>query len=75
MADYKMVVGGSSQSKRFQCWSGVLVDLVRTSIVDGPTEHIKMTILGCCSTSPLIPGASILMQELEHIKITIPSCY
>merc|ERR1711959_240761 len=37
-------------------------------------EHIKMTLLSCPLTSPLTPGAAILMRVLEHIKITSHSC-
>ena len=37
-------------------------------------EHIKMTSTCCTGTSPLIPGAAILMRVLEHIKMTLLSC-
>ena len=67
MADYKMVLGGSSESKRFESWSGVLVDLVRTSIVDRPTEHIEMITLSCIIACLCIPGAALAPEPLQYL--------
>ena len=36
----------------------------------GELEHIKMTPCSCLFTSLFIPGATFLMQVLEHIEMT-----
>ena len=51
-----------------------LIDIVRAAIVDRPPKKIQFPLPCCSFTSHLVPGATILVQVLEHIAMTFPCC-
>ena len=69
-----MVVGGSSQSKRFVSSPGPIGDHVRAAIVDRPLKHIQVTIPGCTSACVLIPGAALAPEPLQYLQVTTLCC-
>ena len=69
-----MVVGGSSQSKRFESSPGPTVDLIRAAIVDRPLEHIQMPSPHSIKSGCLIPGAALAPEPLQHLQVTTLSC-
>ena len=71
---YKMVVGGSKQSKLFESWPGVESIHTRAAIFDRPLEHIQFPCFSCTGTSPLIPRAALAPQPPQYLQLTSPSC-